>query len=164
MRPKILHFMLYMWKWVTTLEVQELYQWMLQSRVHIVVVSEIRAKIGLGRRCVESMVEYDQRQSIVSNSFTCLGQSVHSQPLSSLVPQRPSHIAMHENVVMTTMWWQGSNMWPMCTHAKDLTIKLFERERVWERERGATTLQHFPLASEMRSNNGFLEKLSNVSF
>ena len=30
------------------------------------VVREIRAKIGLGQRCLESMVEYDQRQSIVS--------------------------------------------------------------------------------------------------
>ena len=28
---------------------------MLQSRVHIVVVREIRAKIGLGQRCVESI-------------------------------------------------------------------------------------------------------------
>ena len=37
----------------------------LQSRVHIVVVREIRAKIGIGQRCVESMVEYDQRKSIV---------------------------------------------------------------------------------------------------
>ena len=43
---------------------------MLQSRVHIVVVREIRAKIGLGRRCVESIVEYDQRQSIVSKYDT----------------------------------------------------------------------------------------------
>ena len=34
------------------------------------VVREIRAKIGLGRRCVESMVEYDQRQSIVSKYDT----------------------------------------------------------------------------------------------
>ena len=34
------------------------------------IVSEIRAKIGLGRRCVESMVEYDQRQSIVSKYDT----------------------------------------------------------------------------------------------
>ena len=34
--------------------------------MHIVVVIEIHAKIGLGRRCVESIVEYDQRQSIVS--------------------------------------------------------------------------------------------------
>ena len=29
---------------------------------------EIHARIGLGRRCVESMVEYDQRQSIVSKT------------------------------------------------------------------------------------------------
>ena len=40
------------------------------SRVHIVVVREIHAKIGLGGRCVESMVEYDQRQSIVSKYDT----------------------------------------------------------------------------------------------
>ena len=38
--------------------------------VHIVVVSEIRARIGFGRRCVESMVEYDQRQRIVSKCDT----------------------------------------------------------------------------------------------
>ena len=52
------------------LDVQELYQQMLQSRVHIVVVREIHARIGLGHRYVESMVEYDQRQSIVSKSDT----------------------------------------------------------------------------------------------
>ena len=39
---------------------------MLQSRVRIVVVREISARIGLGRRDVETMVEYDQRQSVVS--------------------------------------------------------------------------------------------------
>ena len=38
------------------------------ARVHIVVVREIRARIG--RRDVESMVEYDQRQIIISNSDT----------------------------------------------------------------------------------------------
>ena len=38
MRPKILHFTWYMWKWVATLDVQELYQGLLQSKVHIVVV------------------------------------------------------------------------------------------------------------------------------
>ena len=42
----------------------------LQSRVHIVVVREIRASIGLGQKDVESMVEYDQRQSIVSKCDT----------------------------------------------------------------------------------------------
>ena len=67
---------------------------MFQSRVHIVVVREIRAKIGLGRRCVESMVEYDQRQralyqSMILKLLTFLEQSVHSRPLSSLVPQCP---------------------------------------------------------------------------
>ena len=34
------------------------------------VVREILAKIGLGRRCVENMVEYDQRESIVSKYDT----------------------------------------------------------------------------------------------
>ena len=34
------------------------------------VVREICARIGLGRRCVESMVEYDKRQSIVSKCDT----------------------------------------------------------------------------------------------
>ena len=58
------------WKWIVTLYVQELYRWMLQLRVHIVVVREIRARIGLGRRCVESMVEYDQMQSIGSKCDT----------------------------------------------------------------------------------------------
>ena len=47
-----------MWKWVVTLDVQELYRWMLQARVHIVVVRVILAKIGFDRRCVESMVNY----------------------------------------------------------------------------------------------------------
>ena len=36
----------------------------------IVVVREICARIGLGRRCVGSMVEYDQRQTIVSKCDT----------------------------------------------------------------------------------------------
>ena len=70
MRPQILHLMWYVWKWVVTLDVQELCKWMLQWRVHIVVVREIRASIGLGWRDVESMVEYDQRQSIVSKCDT----------------------------------------------------------------------------------------------
>ena len=34
------------------------------------VVREIRAKIELGRICVQSMVEYDQRQNIVSKCDT----------------------------------------------------------------------------------------------
>ena len=34
------------------------------------IVREIHARIGLGQRCVESMVEYDQRQSIVSKYDT----------------------------------------------------------------------------------------------
>ena len=55
-----------MWKWVATLDVQELYQWMIQSRVHIVTMREIRARIGFGERCVENILECDQRQSIVS--------------------------------------------------------------------------------------------------
>ena len=36
----------------------------------IVVVREICARVGLGRRCVGSMVEYDQRQTIVSKCDT----------------------------------------------------------------------------------------------
>ena len=43
---------------------------MLQSRVHIVVVREIRATIGIDWRDVESMAEYDQRESIVTNYDT----------------------------------------------------------------------------------------------
>ena len=47
--------------------------WMLQSRVHIVVVRGIHARIGLGRRDVESMVKYDQRQFIfVKNPIVTL--------------------------------------------------------------------------------------------
>ena len=36
--PKILHFTWCVWKWVVILDVQELYQWMLQSRVYIVIL------------------------------------------------------------------------------------------------------------------------------
>ena len=43
---------------------------MLQSRVHIVVVREILARIGLDGRDVESMAEYDQRLSVVSKCDT----------------------------------------------------------------------------------------------
>ena len=72
---------------------------MLQSRVHIVVVREIRAKIGLGRRCVESMVEYDQIQ-----------RALHSQPLSSLMPQRPiSHRNACELSLMEAMVRMADN-------------------------------------------------------
>ena len=41
---------------------------MLQSRVHIVFMREIRARIGLAGRDVESMVEYDQRQRALYQS------------------------------------------------------------------------------------------------
>ena len=44
------------------LDVHELYQQMLQSRVHIVVVREIDARVEFSRRWVESIIEYDQRQ------------------------------------------------------------------------------------------------------
>ena len=40
---------------------------MLQSRVHIVIVREICARIGFGLRCVESIIEYEQIMKIVSN-------------------------------------------------------------------------------------------------
>ena len=43
---------------------------MLQLRMQIVVVREIRTRIGLGQRDVESMVGYDQRKNIVSKSDT----------------------------------------------------------------------------------------------
>ena len=41
---------------------------MLQSSVHIVVVRGFHARIGLGQRDVESMVEYDQRQRALFES------------------------------------------------------------------------------------------------
>ena len=73
---------------------------MLQSRVHIVVVREIRARNGLGRSCVESMVEYDKRQSIVSKYDTqtlrlVLGKVCIVDHSHHLCPNAPAHIAMH---------------------------------------------------------------------
>ena len=59
-----------MWMWVATLDVQELHHWMLQSRGHMMIVREIRARIGFAWAYVESIVEYDQRQSIVSKYDT----------------------------------------------------------------------------------------------
>ena len=60
------------------------------------IVRENRAWIGFSRRCVEIIVEYDQRKSIVSKCDvqtpqTCFEQNVRS----SLVPQ---HHASHHNV------------------------------------------------------------------
>ena len=49
-----------MWKWVATLDVQDLYQWMLQSRMHIVTVNEIRGRIRHGQRCVDNIIECGQ--------------------------------------------------------------------------------------------------------
>ena len=78
-----------MWKWIMTLDVQELHRWMLQARVRVVIGREIHARIRFGRRCVENIVEYDQRQSIVSKCDTqtpeLVSSRVHSQPLSSLM-------------------------------------------------------------------------------
>ena len=54
---KNITFTWYMWKWVATLDVQELYQLMLQIESAHCVVREIDAMIGLGGKCVESMVE-----------------------------------------------------------------------------------------------------------
>ena len=73
---------------------------MLQLRVHIVLVREIRARIGLDRRDVESMAKYDQRQSIVSYCDTQILELVwgkvcivnHSH---HLCPNALSHIAMY---------------------------------------------------------------------
>ena len=47
--------------WVVTVHVQECYELMSQLRVHVVSVREISARIGLGQRCVKSIVKYDQR-------------------------------------------------------------------------------------------------------
>ena len=40
-----------------SLNVQELHIWRLKSRVHVVIVREIRARIEFERICVESMVD-----------------------------------------------------------------------------------------------------------
>ena len=49
-----------------TLDVQELCYQMAQLREHIVTVREICARTELGRRSMQSIVKYDQRQTIVS--------------------------------------------------------------------------------------------------
>ena len=54
--------MVYMWKWVVILDVQELY-WLSQSRVHTMIVREMCARFAFGQICVESIVECDQRHN-----------------------------------------------------------------------------------------------------
>ena len=39
------------------------------------VLKEIRARIGLGRRCVESMVEYDRERERERESYYCQRKS-----------------------------------------------------------------------------------------
>ena len=61
----------------------KLYQRMLQLRVHIVIMKEIRTRIGFDQRCVGSQVKHDQRQSIVLKCHTqtpglVSSKSVHS--------------------------------------------------------------------------------------
>ena len=43
---------------------------MLQFRVHPLIIREVCARVGFGRRCMERMVEYDQSQRIVSECDT----------------------------------------------------------------------------------------------
>ena len=57
---------------------------MLQSRVHIVVMREIRARI-LVEDVWKAWLNMIKGKCDIR---TCLGQSMHSRPLSSLVPQR----------------------------------------------------------------------------
>ena len=59
-----------MWKSVATHDAQELYYWMLQSKLHIVTMREIHVRIRFGWRCVERIVTHDRRQSIVSKYDT----------------------------------------------------------------------------------------------
>ena len=70
----------------------------MQSSVHIVNVIEICAPIGFGQRCVESVVEHDQRQSTISKCDTQTPELVLSKLCdrdhSSLVPQR---LVSHRN-------------------------------------------------------------------
>ena len=100
---KILHFMRYVWKWVATLDVQELYWRMLQSRVHIVVVREIRARIGLveamckawsnmikGRALYQSVIF---RLSDLLRGKVCIADHSHH-----LCTNAMSHITMHTSI------------------------------------------------------------------
>ena len=111
---KILNFTWYVWKWVVTLDVQELYQLMFQSR-------EIRHCGSERNLCKDwAWLKMCGEHCIIvwySNSRTCLGQSVHSRTLSSLVPQRPvSHrsaceLSRMEALVRTVDNGMGSNMY-----------------------------------------------------
>ena len=69
----------YMRKWVANCNCQELYIWMLLSRVHTMTMGEICARIGFGQRCVESIAECDQRQSIISKCDTQTLELVQSK-------------------------------------------------------------------------------------
>ena len=86
------------------------------------VVREIRAKIGLGQRCVESMVEYDQRQSIVSKYDTqtlglvygkvCIvNHSHHLCPNAPISHRNECELSLMEAMVRMADNGMGSNMY-----------------------------------------------------
>ena len=86
------------------------------------VVGEIRARIGLCRRDVESMVKYDQRQSIVSKCDTQTLELLFSKVLKvehshHLCPQRPisnhnvCELSCMEAMVRMADNEMGSNMY-----------------------------------------------------
>ena len=110
-----------MWKWVIDCRCSRtlLMNAAIESAQY--VYEKFIQGLGFGQWCVESIVRCDQRQSIVinmwySDSWTCLGQSVHSWLLSSLVPQQPvSHfseceLSRTEAIVRMAYNKMGSNM------------------------------------------------------
>ena len=122
MRPKILCFTWCMWEWVATLNVQELYQWGLQLRLHIVVMREIRATDWAWlKMCGKHGQIWSEAEHCIkvwySDSRTCFGQSVQCRSRSSLVPQHPvpyrnaCELTLMDAMVRMADNGMGSNMY-----------------------------------------------------
>ena len=100
---------------------------MAQLRVYIVIVKEIRARIGFGL----NLWERSEAEHCIEDSQTYLEQNVHNQLVSSPMPQRPvSHrseceLSCVEAIVQKADSGMGSNMYwhvPFPHSAKNMIL------------------------------------------
>ena len=140
MRPKILHFTWSVWKWVATLDVLELISMNVAiESAHCGCEINLCKDWTQSKRCGKYGRIWSKAEHCIkvwySDSRTCLGQSVHRRPLSSLVPQCPvsnrnaSELSHMEAMVRMADNGMGSNMYRCLRfqfgHVKDL-LKLLK--------------------------------------
>ena len=119
MGPRILHFMWYMWQWVATLGCSRtlLMNCCRQRERHIVIVGEIRVRIGFGRRHVGreallNAIKGRERIKIIrkcdtQDSRACFEQSVHKQSTTLITLWPNCHVSHHKQCVWAKS--HGSN-------------------------------------------------------